>query len=534
MNEKVTPAGAGRGGARNHSVRGSPMRPNLAAGSKQTPLVAKLTFGALVALPAMTVGPSWGHGDSDGDRETRPSSEIYRDASGMLEILNVDGRRDTRGAFFQSLGTNGRTCATCHVASQAMTISPPQIRERYEATDGGDPLFASVDGANCSDVRREDRRGHGLLLEHGLIRVAIGIPASAQFTVSVVHDPYGCALKVDPKTGLLTASVYRRPLPAANLGFLSTVMWDGRETLAPLNSGTTFLDNLRSDLTEQAISAIRGHAQADKLPSHEQLADIVDFELGLYSAQRSDRSAGRLDRGGAQGGASNLEDQLYYPGVNDVLGADPTGTPFDSRSMTLFSAWSRNTPVDDASRTRARLEIAEGEKLFNTAPLIISNVRGLNDNAALNRPTSLRGTCTTCHDAPNVGHHSLPLPLDIGTGHTNISGLESDPAIARALSELDEPDLPVFLINGCPDPFAPGRPAAFYTTDPGKALLTGKCGDLNRLKGPILRGLAGRPPYFHNGAAANLREVVNFYDQRFQMKLTSPQKEALVAFLNSL
>jgi cytochrome c peroxidase len=49
-----------------------------------------------------------------------------------------------------------------------------------------------------------------------------------------------------------------------------------------------------------------------------------------------------------------------------------------------------------------------------------------------------------------------------------------------------------------------------------------------------LRGLAARAPYFHNGAAANLRQVVNFYDQRFQMALTERQKAQLVAFLSAL
>ena len=50
----------------------------------------------------------------------------------------------------------------------------------------------------------------------------------------------------------------------------------------------------------------------------------------------------------------------------------------------------------------------------------------------------------------------------------------------------------------------------------------------------MLRGLAARAPYFHNGAAAALLDAVNFYNQRFQMSLTSKQKQQLVAFLNSL
>ncbi|HEY3851681.1 MAG TPA: hypothetical protein VGL87_11950, partial [Steroidobacteraceae bacterium] len=181
-----------------------------------------------------------------------------------------------------------------------------------------------------------------------------------------------------------------------------------------------------------------------------------------------------------------------------------------------------------------RRRIAAGEALFDSAPLQISNVRGLNDNAALGGPSTFTGTCTTCHDAPNVADHSFPLPLDIGTGHSTLPSVEPDANIAAGLAELSMPDLPVYLIGGCPNPFNPGEPESFYTTDPGKALVSGLCSDFNRGKGPILRGLAARAPYFHNGAAANLDELVNFYNLRFQMNLTEEQKEDLVAFLNSL
>ena len=166
--------------------------------------------------------------------------------------------------------------------------------------------------------------------------------------------------------------------------------------------------------------------------------------------------------------------------------------------------------------------------------MTISNVRGLNDNPALSQPTSFSGHCATCHDTPNIGNHSLPLPLDIGTGHTGNANFESDPLIAAAVGELSMPDLPVFLISGCPNPFNAGQPESFYTTDPGKALTSGKCVDFNRVKGPILRGLAARAPYFHNGAAATLREAVNFYNKRFQMNLTETQKAQLISFLNAL
>jgi cytochrome c peroxidase len=40
------------------------------------------------------------------------------------------------------------------------------------------------------------------------------------------------------------------------------------------------------------------------------------------------------------------------------------------------------------------------------------------------------------------------------------------------------------------------------TPDPGRALVTGKCGDIGAFKVPTLRGVAARPPFFHDGSAA--------------------------------
>jgi len=72
------------------------------------------------------------------------------------------------------------------------------------------------------------------------------------------------------------------------------------------------------------------------------------------------------------------------------------------------------------------------------------------------------------------------------------------------------------------------------TTDPGRALITGKWNDIARFKGPILRALAARAPYFHNGMAKNLDEAVDFYDTRFEIGLSTDEKADLIAFLRTL
>jgi cytochrome c peroxidase len=76
--------------------------------------------------------------------------------------------------------------------------------------------------------------------------------------------------------------------------------------------------------------------------------------------------------------------------------------------------------------------------------------------------------------------------------------------------------------------------AVIETTDPGRAMITGKWKDIGRFKGPILRGLASRAPYFHNGFAADLDAVVDFYNERFGIGLTTQERADLVAFLRTL
>ncbi len=328
-----------------------------------------------------------------------------------MATYNVNGRIDPRNAFFQPLSANGRSCDTCHKAAEAFSITPPSIRERFDRTRGRDPLFAPVDGANCANARRSNRADHSLLLGHGLIRVANPVPADAQFSISVIHDPFGCALVSDAKTGGLVASVYRRPLPTTNISFLSTVMWDGRETLAPLGNGSTFLANLRSNLTHQAISAVTVHGERDVQPTPAQLEQIVDLQLGLFTAQIWDLQAGGLDGGGGRGGARLLGEQIYYPGINDSLGAEPNGLAFTPFSMSMFGQWDVPAPAAGSASPRAidyllrnrdaaRREIAAGERLFNSAPLTITAVRGLNDNTSLGAPKAIPGTCTTCQARP--------------------------------------------------------------------------------------------------------------------------------------
>lgn len=78
----------------------------------------------------------------------------FRDATGFVATYNVHGDTDESNSVFQQLGTNGRTCATCHQFDQAMSLEVNHIRRRFEQTAGKDPLFAPVDGANCPNAEQ--------------------------------------------------------------------------------------------------------------------------------------------------------------------------------------------------------------------------------------------------------------------------------------------------------------------------------------------------------------------------------------------
>jgi cytochrome c peroxidase len=104
----------------------------------------------------------------------------------------------------------------------------------------------------------------------------------------------------------------------------------------------------------------------------------------------------------------------------------------------------------------------------------------------------------------------------------------ADPPGGR-FNRLDTSYLPVITI--CKKP---ALTQCIDTTDPGRALVTGRFSDVSKFKSPVLRGLAARAPYFHNGSAQSLMDVVNFYNTRFSIGFTEQEKSDLVAFLNSL
>lgn len=463
----------------------------------------------VLALSAVLLGTVTIVAAEHGPPTFLPNLFPFPNPHGILKTFSETGRVDLTGPFFQSLGTNGRSCASCHQPGEAWSVSAPRVAERFEDTKGLDPIFRTNDGSNCdhnidTTTVKGRRQAYSLLTSRGLFRIALDVPTGAEFDVVNVSNPYGCS-----ETS--TLSMYRRPLPSTNLRFLTTVMWDGRESSTQTGTKpivpSTFGAELQFDLLHQAVDATTGHAQATTPPTPQQQQQIVAFEMGLSTAQAVDFGAGSLESHGASGGPVALFNQPFFVGINDPLGQNPFNTPFNPVIFTLYSpAWAH-----DRSHNDHRASILRGQTLFNSRPIAITGVNGLNDTLHVE---TLPGTCGTCHDSPNVGDHSVILPINIGT--------------ADVANPLDVSYLPIITLRNKAD----GREIS--TTDPGRALVTGKWVDIGKFKGPILRGLAARAPYFHNGSAADLTSVIEFYNVRFSMGLTTREKADLAAFLRAL
>ena len=136
----------------------------------------------------------------------------------------------------------------------------------------------------------------------------------------------------------------------------------------------------------------------------------------------------------------------------------------------------------------------------------------------------VKRTCSTCHGMHMTGMDTANGWMDIGT--TNLPWAKEPPVSPWSNEQAGLPLFKVTCNNAvAPHPFL-GR--VIYTQDPGRALISGKCNDVGTIVMQQFRGLAARAPYFLNGSASNLRELVDFYDRRFNIQYTEQEKQDLV------
>ncbi len=452
--------------------------------SIRTQATRALALGGLFSLAllnAQSVGRAYATGEAwwnAGFGGVLPWDENYDNPDGQISIKNRSGAIRTKDhAFFDPLGTNGRACVTCHQPASAMGLAAATIRQRWIDSQGSDPVFAAFDGSNCPSLPQPEAASHSLIIEHGLFRIPLPWPPKdnphPEFKIEVVRDPSGCNLS--PVYGLLSPirsiSVYRRPRVVANLDTLLR---------GPGSSGPVFMaDGREASLESQANNATLGHEQSANLPTPQQLKQIVEFETQIYASQNSDIRAGLFKETGlgvenlAQGKASSL-----------------------SAVAVSFDSW-RNPPSQMAhAQSDFRASVVRGSELFFGRQFPIEGVTSVPAHA---------GTCATCHNSGTTRW------IDIGT-----------------TTQRTAEHLPLFKIT------CEATQRVTYSQDPGRALISGKCEDVGAIVVQQFRGLAGRAPYFANGTAKDLHEVVDFYDKRFGIGFTAEQKRDLANFLRAL
>src|SRR5271154_2802750 len=71
-----------------------------------------------------------------------PNGVFFPNRNGASQTYSASGGGiDLTGPFFQSMGTNGRTCGTCHQPSDGMSVSAADVDRRFYLTQGTDPIF---------------------------------------------------------------------------------------------------------------------------------------------------------------------------------------------------------------------------------------------------------------------------------------------------------------------------------------------------------------------------------------------------------
>ena len=460
-----------------------------------------------------------GSGDSAGGATVVSESALAAavNLGGVAETVTTTGTIDRSNSFFQQLGTNARTCETCHSANQGWTLTPLGATTAFITTGGHDALFLPHDegarpDANLTTFYQRLVDFAPTLLARGLTRFARTNPPTSEYDVTAVQDPSGFSTT----TSFLN---FRRPTPTANEALVSSVTWTAGPGL------------VRNSLSGLVGGAANFHEQRD--PTTPVPPDVVqaqdDFQLGIFFAQSVDALAGRLDTDGATGGPTNLMNQPFHIGINDIQNLDPSGQPFTSKVFDLFDAWavydqdadhdhdhahacSAWIADDSTHRHRvaaARAAIYRGQQIFNNVTFTVTGVNGLNDT--LGNP-SVTATCSTCHNSPNVGGHSVVRMFDVGTA--------DQPNCASVL--------PLVTVQNK----ATGDTRA--VCDLGRANSSHKWAEIGTFRAPPLRGLAARPPYFHDGQASRIEDVVDYFNRRFQIGLSDGQKSDLTAFLRAL
>lgn len=419
--------------------------------------------------------------------------------------------------------TNGRSCATCHVRADHTALTPEHVTALFEENPG-DPLFNPIDADD--PLAAEPTYEH---LKKGLVRVVLTLPDNMD-----IIDFDGNVITNAERT----IEVWRAVPSVENAAITAPYQYDGRKTT----------------LQEQAQAAITSHSEGGTVSSCD-LDALADFQKDLFTSNRAKRVAKKM---------KNLPvDKIRRPELDMAL------TPAQARGRDVYdiaceACHGGATTLQVVNRTIHDLAFVElkedGNVLFDTSvdpPVPVLKPQPNNEFMNVGFANlSYLGQIFGDLFGPRF-NASVPLPQYRYRFYTDGT---------RTVKQVDLPPVPVTVSgspfdlqaqvdeNGAPI-VGPNFLPQLFSTDPGRAAITGDPADFEAFDVPPLRGIANTAPYFHDNSTETLKDAVDLYSRFilpffaplnlpavlppeegsfFPESLTPQQKEDLLEFLQVL
>jgi cytochrome c peroxidase len=419
-----------------------------------------------------------------------PSAESVAPAvlDTAIELLAPPDAHPGKALFEEPLeGTNGRSCATCHVLDEATTLRPESVQARLDANPD-DPLFKRLDA--------DDPDAATLTFEHlkkGLVRVVLPLPDNMD-----VLDLDGNVTTTPDRT----IFVWRGVPSVSNAAVTAPYQLDGRQ----------------QTLEDQAQAAITSHSEGP-LVSREQLEHIAEFQRGVFSSPRAWLVSRLLDLG------LSLDEVPIPEEFMPLTAAEKRGRDvYDAACQACHGSATTDRIVDREVHDlffaelgpdgNVRFEIVDGRPL--AVPLARPDDEFLNVGFGIATYLGQVGVAPAFNDDVELPRYRFRFYTD-GTRTQKVVDLPPPP-VTQSGDPLDV--RPALDERGAPI-VGPNRIPQLFSTDPGRAAISGDPADFEAFDMNPLRGIARTAPYFHDNSHATLEEVIDAYS-RFILSAITP------------
>lgn len=404
-------------------------------------------------------------------------------AQSEAEVQSSPGHSDGAELFSTAFKhTNGRSCATCHVLADHTALTPAHVSALL-ASNPNDPLFNPIDA--------DDPLAPNPTYEHlkkGLVRVVLDLPDNMDLI-----DAAGNVVTPPERT----VAVWRAVPTVENTAITAPYQYDGRKVT----------------LQEQAQGAIIAHSQGRKVPKKD-LDALAEFQQEQFTSKRAELVAKKLAHG--------------VP-VEDI--------PRPELKMKLTEAQARGLKVYDiaceACHGGAKNLQVVNRDVHDLAFLELKPDGNVLFDSSV-QPPKVVETPQPNNEFLNVGFANISY---LGQIYGNLFGPRFNATVSlpqyryrfykdkkRKIKDVDLPPIPQTVSgnpfdlqakldeNGAPIVGPNLLPQAF-STDPGRAVITGSPHDFEAFDVPALRGIANTAPYFHDNSTETLRDAVDLYSR---------------------